>query len=79
MTKESSKEFRLKNIHETRNVYFIEEIDQNELMNKKGKKVCRVLNYIEHFPILKIGLKICVITSGINKYKSVIKKEKKRK
>ena len=79
MTKESSQEFRLKNIHETRNVYFIEEIDQSELMNKKGKKVCRVLNYIEYFPILKIGLKICVITSGINKYKSVIKKEKKRK
>ena len=79
MTKESSQEFRLKNIHETRNVYFIEEIDQNELMNKKSKKVCRVLNYVEHFPIVKIGLKICVITSGINKYKSVIKKEKKRK
>ena len=34
-------------IDETRN-YFIEEIKQNELMSKKHKNVCRVLNYIEH-------------------------------
>ena len=31
--------------------YFIEEINQNELMNKKHKNFCRVFNYIEHFPI----------------------------
>ena len=42
-----SQEFRLKNIDETRN-YLIEEINQNELMSKKHKKVCRVLNYIDH-------------------------------
>ena len=46
-----SQEFRLKNINETRN-YFIEEINQNELVNKKHRKVCIVLNYIEHFLIL---------------------------
>ena len=46
-----SQEFRLKNIDETRN-YFIEEINQNELVNKKHRKVCIVLNYIEHFLIL---------------------------
>ena len=35
MTKEDlSQEFRLKNIDESRN-YFIEEINQNELMSKK--------------------------------------------
>ena len=42
-----SKESKLKNIDETRN-YLTEEINQNELMSKKYKKVYRVLNYIEH-------------------------------
>ena len=42
-----SQEFRLKNIDETRS-YFIEEINQNELISIKHKKVCRVLNYIDH-------------------------------
>ena len=71
-------------------------------MSKTYKKVCRVLNYIEHLLIListvtrfvsisaialvsiplgimssAIGLKICVITAGIKKYKSIIKKKKK--
>ena len=46
-----SQEFRLKKIDEARN-YFIEKINQNELMNKKHRKVCRVLNYIEHLFIL---------------------------
>ena len=98
-----SQEFRLKNINETRN-YLIEEINQNELMSKKHKKVCRVLNYIDHFLIVistitgsvsisafaslvgipigitssAIGLEICAITAGIKKYKSIIKKKKKK-
>ena len=42
-----NQEFRLKNLDEIRN-YFIEEINQNELMHKKHKKVCRVSSYIEH-------------------------------
>ena len=46
-----SKEFRLKNIDKTRN-YFLEEIEQNELMSKKHIKVCGTLIYIEHFLIL---------------------------
>ena len=82
--------------------YFIEEINQNELMSKKYKKVCRVLNYIEHLLTLVstvtgcvsistftfligisvgmtvIGLKIGTITVGIKKYKSIIKKTKKK-
>ena len=37
--------FRLKKINEIRN-YLIEEANRNELMSKKHKKVCRVLNYI---------------------------------
>ena len=46
-----SQEFRLKKIDEARN-YFIEEINQNKLMSKKHRKVCRVLNYIEHLFLL---------------------------
>ena len=98
-----SQEFRLKDIHEARN-YFIEEIEQNELMNKKQKKVCTTLNCIENFLILgsvitactsisafasllgipigitssAIGLKLCVVAAGIKRFKSIIKKKKKK-
>ena len=52
MVEESiSQEFRLKNIDKTRN-YFLEEIEQNELMSRKHRKVCKTLNYIEHFLVL---------------------------
>ena len=37
-----SQKFRLKNVDETRN-YLIEEINQNKLVTKKHKKVCRTL------------------------------------
>ena len=40
-----SQEFRLKNIDEARS-YFLEEVKQNELINKKHKKVATALNYI---------------------------------
>ena len=43
-----SREFRLKNIDETRNS-FLEEIEQNELISRKPKKICTTLNFIEHF------------------------------
>ena len=92
--KNINQEFRLKKTNETRN-YLIEEINQNELMSKKHKEVCRVLNYINHSFIVTstntgcvsisafaslvgipigiasstIGLNICVITTGIKKYK----------
>ena len=46
-----SQDIRLKNIEVTRN-YFIKEIDQNEPISKKHRKVCATLNYIEHFLIL---------------------------
>ena len=46
-----AEEFRLNNIDKTRN-YLIEEINGNELMSKKHKKVCTTLNYIKHFFIL---------------------------
>ena len=93
----------MKNINETRN-YFLEDIEQNELMSRKHKKVCTTPNYIEYFLTLvstitgcilistftsllgilieitssATGLKICAITAGIKKYKSIIKKKKKK-
>ena len=48
MPKENmNQEFRLNKINQIIN-YLIEEINQNDLISKKHKKVCRVLNYIEH-------------------------------
>ena len=58
-----SQEFRLKNLDETRN-YLIEEINRNELMSKKHKKVCTTLNYIEHFLILGSTITGCVSISS---------------
>ena len=45
------KKLRLKNIDKTRN-YLVEEIEKNELMSKKHKKVSTNLNCIEQFLIL---------------------------
>ena len=73
-----SQEFRLKNIDQRRN-HFIEEINQNELMGKKHKKLCKVLNYISiPVGIASLGLKICVITAEIKKYNSINKKKEKK-
>ena len=98
-----NQEFKFKKMDEIRN-YVIEEMNRNELMSKKHKKVCRILNYIDHLLIVfstitgcvsiaafaslvgipigitssATGLKICVITAGIKKYKSITKKKKKK-
>ena len=61
MSEENTRqEFRLENIDETRN-YFVREIDQNELISKKNKKVCRVMNNNEPLLILISG---CVSISA---------------
>ena len=52
----------MKSIDETRN-YLIEEANRNELMNKKHRKVCTTLNYIEHFLILGYTITGCVFIS----------------
>ena len=57
------KTFRLRIIDETRN-YLIEEIDPNELISKKHKKVCIYLNYIEHFLVLTSTITGCVSCSA---------------
>ena len=56
-----SQEFRLENIGETRN-HLIEELNRNELMSKKHKKICRTVNYIGHFLILTSTITGCVST-----------------
>ena len=59
-----SQEFKLKNIDETRN-YFPEEIEQNELISRKHKKVCTILNYFEHFLVLATAITGCISISAL--------------
>ena len=56
-------EFRLKKIDKIRN-YLIEEINRSELMSQKHKKVCRVLNYIDHLLIIASTVTGCVSISA---------------
>ena len=65
-----SHEFRLKNIDDTRN-YFVEEIDQNEFLCKKHKKVCATLNYIGHVLILASVVTICISISAFTSLVSI--------
>ena len=53
-----SNEFRSKNVDETRN-FFLKEIEQNELMSRRHKKICTSLNYIEDFLILAFTITRC--------------------
>ena len=57
-----NQELRLQNIDELRN-YLIEEMYRNELMTKKYKKICRVLNYIDHRLIVISTITGCVSVS----------------
>ena len=43
--------------------YLIEEINQNKLMSKKHKNVCRILNYIDHSLIVISTITGCVSNS----------------
>ena len=56
-------EFKLKNLDEIRN-YFIEKINQNELMSKKSKNVCEVSNYIKYLLTLVSKIFGCVSISA---------------
>ena len=55
----------MKKADESRN-YFIEEINQNELISKKHKNVRRVMNYIEHLLILISTFTGCVPISAFS-------------
>ena len=58
-----SQEFRFKTIDETGN-YFLKEIERNELMSKKHKKVSTTLNYIEHLLVLVSTITGCISISA---------------
>ena len=57
-----SQEFMLKKIKQVKK-YLIEEIDQNKLISDKHKKVCKTLNYIDHFLILAFVVTECISKS----------------
>ena len=59
-----NQEFRLKKIGKIRN-YLIEKIIQIKLMSKKHKKVCSVLNYIDHPFIVISTITGCVSISAL--------------
>ena len=60
MAKENiSQELRSKEIDKIRN-YFIEEIKYNELISKKHKQICKILNYTEYLLILACASTGCV-------------------
>ena len=63
MKKNTSQEFRLKNIEEIKN-YLINKIDENDLMSKKPKKGFTILNYTENFFILVSVITGCVSISA---------------
>ena len=58
-----NQEFRLEKIEERRN-YLIREINQNELMSKKHKNICKVLNSIENLLIVISTITGCVSISA---------------
>ena len=55
-----NQKIRLEKIDEIRN-YLNEEVNQNDLMNKEQRKVCRVLNYFKYSLIIISG---CVSISA---------------
>ena len=92
---ETSPEFRLRKVIETRNC-LLDEIEHNDLKSEGYKETCKYLNYVEHLFILvsattfcvsisafaslsvcvpvgitisAVGIKIFVITAGIETYK----------
>ena len=58
-----NQKFRLKKIDEIRN-YLIEEVNWNELMSKKHKKVCKVLKYNDNSLIVISKITECISISG---------------
>ena len=70
MEENISQEVRPKNIDKTP-IYLMEEINRNQLMSKKHKKVCTSLNYIEHFLILGSTITGCVFISVFDSLASI--------
>ena len=60
----NNQEFRLEKIDQIRN-YLIAKINQNQLMCKKHKKACGILNYIDHSHIVISTNTGCVSISAL--------------
>ena len=58
-----NQKLKLKKIDKIRNS-LIQEINRNGLMSKKHKRVCRVLNYIDHSLIAISTITECVFVSA---------------
>ena len=58
-----NQEFKMTKINQIRK-YLIKGTNQNELMSKEHKKVCRILNYIEHSLIAISTITGCVSISA---------------
>ena len=52
-----------KKIHKTRS-YLSDEVKHNDTMSEKPKKVCRALNYFEHFLVFVSYVSVCVSISA---------------
>ena len=61
----------MKNIDETRN-YFLEKIEQNELISRKHKKVYTTLNYVKYFLILPSTINGCILISSFASFLGVL-------
>ena len=65
MTEENiSPKIKLKDVDKAKK-YIIEEINQNEVIRQKHKKVCGILNYIEHLIILDSTVFGCFSISAL--------------
>ena len=58
--KDTSQKFNSK-----KRLKIIKEIDRNQFLNNKNKKVCTTLNYTEHFLILVFAVTVCISISGV--------------
>ena len=58
-----SQELTSRNVDEIRN-YFLEDLQQNELISGKHKKVCATLNYNGQFLILASTTTGCILISS---------------
>ena len=63
-----NQKFRLKKVEEIKK-YLIQEINRNELMSKRHKKVCRNLNYVDY---LLFMISIITWCTSISRFASLV-------
>ena len=62
----------MKKIKKIKN-YFIKEIEQNELLSNKNKKICTTPNYIERFLTLVFAVTVCISISAFVSFVDISK------